>query len=249
MINEEGALSIVGAKNGIYFADSDQKEYRKQSAEDIDQYLQFLQILEMWYDEINEPFPLPCRTNYRDAWFHYKKLYEQKSYTKIVQEQYALEEHLIRSVKDAIIKYFQIYLVYIEKIYKRILNDENGLSNEQEEEIREIINRNHLVSEVGGKWDIELYNQLEKITLTSRFPDFAKYVYFTALDHSKILIKLQQLMHSIKNYSTKLRINGTNIYRPTEGDEYIRECVEVYQTLITELDSIHMKRCVFVLGN
>ena len=95
-------------------SDFEHMQYADYAAQKISIYYEYLSILEKWFSEAGWELPLPCRTNFRDAWFHFKKLYERKDYVKVVQEEYALEEHLIRAVKDAIICYYQIYIRRIE---------------------------------------------------------------------------------------------------------------------------------------
>ena len=95
--------------------EAQQEEYCNTTAEELTKYLNTLNILEKWYEQIKEQLPLPSRTNYRDSWFHYKKLYEHRNHRKVVQEQYAAEEHLIRAVKDAVIQYFHIYMKSMER--------------------------------------------------------------------------------------------------------------------------------------
>ena len=55
--------------------EAQQEEYCEMAAENLIRSLNTLIILGKWYEEIGENLPLPSRTNFRDAWFHYKKLY------------------------------------------------------------------------------------------------------------------------------------------------------------------------------
>ena len=238
----------MAVNDGGFFADNEQKEFRNCAADDIERYLYFLGILEKWYDEINEPFPLPCRTNYRDAWFHYKKLYEQKDYIKVVQEQYALEEHLIRSSKDAINRYFQIYVMYMEEVYHHLLSGRYVSSQEEKNALDDIIVKYNLSVDIKEKWALRLYNELEKYNLEMYYCSLVKYIYYRNMNYSDVLRVLQKSIHSIKNYCAKLRINGTNIYRPIDGNEYMDECIEIYENLILSLESIYIKECLWVLG-
>lgn len=236
MVNEKSIFSVT-----------EHKEYVNQSAMWLIEYLKYLDVLEQWFQEINENLPLPCRTNYRDAWFHYKKIFEHRNYTKVIQEQYALEEHLIRAIKDAISSYFQIYTYDMEVVYRAIKTGK--LKREAEKGIPEVVKRHHLPLEMEGCWELKLYAAMEERGLEDDFPQVACYICAKKLDMEQTAGALQQCLHNIKNYCARLRLDGTEIYRPANNEEYLEECERVYDGLMEALEKLRLKNVLNVLAS
>ena len=141
-------------------SDFEHMQYADYAAQKISIYYEYLSILEKWFSEAGWELPLPCRTNFRDAWFHFKKLYERKDYVKVVQEEYALEEHLIRAVKDAIICYYQIYIRRIEIVYQ-FFRTGNLTDCILQEHLKDIKRNAEFITVHTDNWTMELYKRLE----------------------------------------------------------------------------------------
>ena len=72
-------------------------------SEEIYQYgKNYLKLKEI-FDSYGYRMPVECWHNFRDSWFHYRKLYTRKERISVLNEKYAMEEHLLRAWKDAII--------------------------------------------------------------------------------------------------------------------------------------------------
>lgn len=220
--------------------EAQQEEYCEMAAEDLIRSLNTLIILEKWYEEIRENLPLPSRTNFRDAWFHYKKLYEHRTYRNVIQEQYAAEEHLIRAVKDAVIQYFHIYMKSMEKVYRRI-RDKKCLKEDRKRELERLDGRYHFPKKGSKGWESDLYNILHASGKEESYGDALWYVFLRDGDMKEVEKVLQKALHKVKNYCAKLRIGGTDIYRPSDKDEMEKDIVDNYKSLISSLESIHMK--------
>lgn len=232
--------------NSIFY-DPEHMEYVDQSAEMIEDHLGYLKVLRDWFREIGQRLPLSCCTNYRDSWFHYKKVYERMDHISVIQEGYTLEEHLIRAVKDAIISYFKFYIYKIEFIY---LQSKNGhlLSDTERCHVKKDYPAARSISINEAGWERDLYGRLEKERKESSFPLVALYVYEQQSDLKNVARRLQKCMHSVKNYCDQLRLDGTDIYRPVDSDEYIERCQMVYTEMIDHLEDLHMKNMVFIFA-
>lgn len=221
--------------------EAQKEEYCEMAAEDLVRSLDTLIILEKWYEEIGENLPLPSRTNFRDAWFHYKKLYEHRTYKNAIQEQYAAEEHLIRAVKDAVIQYFHIYMKSMEKVYRRV-RDGSCLKDEERKREWKLLDSQYHFPKKGCKgWESDLYNILHLAGKEESYGDALWYVFLRDGDMKKVEKVLQRALHKVKNYCAQLRIGGTDIYRPSDEYEMEKNLLENYKSLISSLESIHMK--------
>lgn len=236
MVNENTVLS-----------DFEHMQYANYSAQKIEVYYEYLNTLAKWFSEAGWELPLPCRTNFRDTWFHFKKLYERKDYVKVVQEEYALEEHLIRAVKDAIICYYQIYIRKIEIVYQGLRTGklEDCIEQEHMEEVKK---NAELVTAHMENWDIELYKRLENSADMDLFAETVCYVYCRDMDLKQVAEHLQNCLHKIKNYYSKLRLNGTDIYRPVSEKEYMEECGRVFIQMMDCLKDNGLENAIHILS-
>ena len=64
-------------ENGLYEKD-EIDTIKKQCAEDIAEFGRQFQIIRELYEEFGFYYPEECITNYRDSWFHYRKMYDKK---------------------------------------------------------------------------------------------------------------------------------------------------------------------------
>lgn len=229
------------------FSGAEHREYANHSALWLKKYLGYLKIMSEWFHEINEELPVPCRTNYRDTWFHYRKIYEHRDYIKVVQEQYALEEHLIRAIKDGINCYFQNYIDGLEIIYKAIKSEE--FQSRAENDIYAIVGKGKAPLIMEKNWEIKLLENLETCRRESDFPKAVCAVWAKEMDLERTAGMLQRSLHKIKNYCMKLRLDGTEIYRPADDEEYIKECTKVYNELIDTLEELKLKNVWDVLAD
>ena len=62
--------------------------------------------------------PPPCATNYRDALFHYLKLYNADEQSEAITQASNIDEHLDRLVKDSYINFLQILIRRMKNEYE-----------------------------------------------------------------------------------------------------------------------------------
>lgn len=235
MLNENRVLS-----------EAEHMRYINYSAQKIIMYFKYLYFLERWYDEVGWELPLPCRTNFRDAWFHFKKLYERKDYVKIVQEEYALEEHLIRAVKDAIICYFQTYISDIEIVYKSL--KQVSISNTDIKQYKKVAAAIS-IDVNSSSWALDLHKFLSEAKEKVSYEEIAWYIYCRDMDTNIVAENMQKCLHMIKNYYSMLRLNGTDIYRPVSEEQYMDECQKVYNLMIDCLEENKLKNVIRIFAH
>lgn len=225
-----------------YLSDGDQMKFRAHSSELIIQYYDCLKKANEWLDELGYKLPMSCRTNLRDAWFHYRKMYNQRVYNTVLQEQYALEEHLIRALKDAINYYYQEYLLLLECVYSQ--KDNIAQKNVQAEALFKEWKLSEDIKHISGEWLINLREAAEKNGMLLDYPALARYFYWTRIYSFDTKRILQFNIHKIKNFCMDLRMNGTKIYRPIDDQEYTDQCILVYNDLMNDIDSCKLKNLI-----
>lgn len=84
----------------------EKQQLNEYCADEIYQYGRNYMKLIKVFESYGYRMPVECWHNFRDSWFHYRKLYTRKERISILNEKYAMEEQLLRAWKDAIIFFF-----------------------------------------------------------------------------------------------------------------------------------------------
>lgn len=193
---------------------------KEESANVIIEFGKQFIIMRKLYDEFGLDYPEECHTNYRDSWFHYRKLYHKRDSVSAFNERYGLEEHLLRAIKDAQIFLLQQLGQWLEVWYhhEELLQDNADLQVDQA-----------LFAALDTNWVRSLWEVMNK-----NEPMFAAacvYRYKHEIHSAELNQRLQELIHSLKNLILELRLGGMNIARPLNSVEYVRRSVELYESI------------------
>lgn len=123
------------------FTDYEKKRLNAYCAEEIYQYGSNYWELKRIFDSYGYHMPVECWHNFRDSWFHYRKLCMEKERLSVLNEKYAMEEHLLRAWKDAIIFLLQEISEGLEFWYLKGTNytdPEDCMDTESESIINEV---------------------------------------------------------------------------------------------------------------
>ena len=203
-------------------------------ADEIFEFDRFFQTMRELYDGFGLYYPKECNTNYRDAWFHYRKLYTRKDMISALNEKYGLEEHLLRALKDA-----QIYLLQqlgewleIWYDYNRYLECDHSRDQDYSAVLKKLSpDEKNWVSCV---WKLSEGNE-------ELFAHICLYWFEKEIASSKKLQnKIRELICGIKNLILDLRLGGINIYRPTDNSYYLEKCVNIYNGICLSLQESGM---------
>lgn len=108
-------------------SDNQHTEYIDKYSALIFEYHDLLVQITMLYQKSHVKIVPPFATNFRDALFHYAKLYEADTYQEVIEQAEAIEEHLNRAIKDSIMQLAQVALYSLSGIYSTISDyDERG---------------------------------------------------------------------------------------------------------------------------
>lgn len=105
-------------KQTISYDDEEIMAIKSECAEAIADFGMQFHIIQELYDALGLYYPEESNTNFRDSWFHYRKLYTQKDIITVLNEKYGLEEHLLRAAKDAQIYFLQQLTGWLEVWYR-----------------------------------------------------------------------------------------------------------------------------------
>ena len=206
---------------------------RKKCADSIFEFGMMFEKMHELYEEFGLYYPKECNTNYRDSWFHYRKLYLKRDEISVLNEKYGLEEHLLRAAKGA-----QIFLLQqlgewigIWENYSIYLKRDNS----RDFEYQAVLAR---ISKDERNWVRCLWNLCNKTR--SLFANACLYRFENNIYTVELQKKLQALLCSIKNLILDLRLGGVNIYRPMDNTYYFAQCVDVCNSIANALKETGM---------
>ena len=229
------------SNNRTVLSDADHQNLSSYSVEMLLACRSKMKLMEKLYDLEKIDFPTQCRTNFRDAWFHYKKVYERFDSIKVYQEQYAMEEHLIRILKDAITVLFNKYAYWIENVYYLLEEKQAVLGVLTTSKVDEFYSECIDIRIDSDYW----YNAIQKRICKEKgildkkkdaaIKDVTLRLFLEQADIKAYRVVLQECMHKIKNYSLRTRLEGIEIYRPENSDAYLDDCADVFGDILFKL--------------
>lgn len=117
-----------------------------------------------------------------------------------------------------------------------------------QEHLKDIKRNAEFITVHTDNWTMELYKRLEEPVNMDIFMETVCYVYCRDMDLKQVAEQLQSCLHKIKNYYSKLRLNGTDIYRPVSEEEYMEECGQVFIQMMDCLKDNGLEDAIHVLA-
>ncbi len=112
------------------------------ACEVIELYTGVIVAIFLVFDELNILKHSSILINMRDAMFHYRQMYEKNSLLGLVEQEYAMKEHLNRGVKDGIIRLLNSLLERVEFYFSSDEQDKYFLlSKNDKKRYREILHK------------------------------------------------------------------------------------------------------------
>ena len=87
-----------------YIFDSKLEKIQADYGQEIENYIR---IRDSWleiYGEFGIPFPATSDNNFRDSWFHYRKIYKERNEEEMIRQIANYDEHLQRAERDLVVK-------------------------------------------------------------------------------------------------------------------------------------------------
>lgn len=200
-------------------------EYQK-----INFYYEKLCVLESFYAVFGKTVPIACYANFRDALFHYKKIYECNDLLNINGNMFTLSEHLHRSLKDAIVFYLNSLVDWIEYYCTshRIRSDIGDYIKDNHSDITDLKNwkSSYLLSisgEIETKFSlsfVEAKTQLLRICVNIFQQDYCNVEY------------MRKFMHILKNYNHKIRSSSSVLVKPFSNSSDFEKLLEDINALL-----------------
>lgn len=231
-----------------YISDYKLDEIRKEYGEKIISFSNVQKKIQKWYSEFGLPYPASSVNNYRDSWFHYRKIWTERSYYEVICQVATLDEHLQRAEKDAVVNFFQILSQELEYWYAIENQDmSKEILNRVRQEADSAYMRSGKEDQSNGLWLLGLWNAYGGKEQEASFALI--YAAQTYLLSSKDMKKqIQRLLHQIKNTTIKIRFEASDIRRLEYPGEYVNRYQECYDAVRSFFTKEENKGFFFLLG-
>lgn len=238
----------MNMSNDNYISDFKLNEIRKEYGGKIVSFSSVERSIKEWYLYFDLPYPLSSVNNYRDSWFHYRKIWRERSLYEVTCQMATFDEHLQRAEKDAIINILQIISQALQYWYQI----------EQEEIPEHFINcikqniktarANCTPEERKNKqWVIEMWGKFEENEQEAAYA-----LIYAAQKHilksQSILRQIQKLLHTIKNTTLRIRLGASDIHRIEYPGEYLDLCSQCYDEVFSFFEKEENRVLFFLVG-
>ncbi len=221
-------------RQNISYDDDEIELIKKDCANAIYDFGKQFHVMDKMYKSFGMYYPKECNTNFRDSWFHYRKLYTKKDAITVLNEEYGLEEHLLRAAKDAQIYFLQQLGGWLEVWYR--CDEYLKFNSDEKKDYTELLDK---FNESDKNWVLQLWTEYENDQKT--FANLCLLYYERNIVNDELREKMQHLIHSIKNTILELRLGGVNIYRPLNNSYYMQQCINLYNDISKSLGKTKIK--------
>ena len=198
--------------------------------------VEYLNAIKSAYNAFYLDLPIPSYTNFRDALFHYVKICENTNYSTVNGNVYALNEHLQRSIKDALLRllnnlvdwlqYFcidhiELHCLPVKSEIDSFFPNYRKTDNWSITFFKEVIH--HLEMFFSGEKSVQELNDICMSYCAEILQETDK----------QCIIELRKYMHRFKNHILNIRSASTALENPysdnNEIDSLIQEITSFYE--------------------
>lgn len=226
-----------------YISGFGQETIRKENCKKIERYTAVRAEIKGWYKEFGLDFPYSSENNFRDSWFHYRKLYQEHSAYEIVCQIAMLDEHLQRAEKDSIIYFFRKAGEALEFWQYVAMNEKkaHGAASEAENTAYCLYND---TADAPNSWVSSLQKMYRDDA--SGFAACCLKVVDRYILTNSFCTDVQKVLHIIKNYVLELRMGGARIQRVGGPGGYLKKFRPCFEQLVEFCDRYRIKELIVV---
>lgn len=226
-----------------YISEFDQEDVRRNNCRKIDQYRTVREEIRQWYAEFGFDFPHSSENNFRDSWFHYRKLYQERSANEIIGQTATLDEHLQRAEKDSIIYLFQKVSEALELWYDAALN--KGKSGGPSDDLESGISSMYIhTAAAPNRWVTLMQKRY-----SDDVPAFAEHCMRVAERYiltDSFRMDAQNMIHELKDHVLEIRMGGAHIQRMGSPGDYYRKVKPSFERLLSFCGQYRIKHLIIV---
>lgn len=230
-----------------YISDSELESFQKEFAQKTDSFLEMRRTVLDMYTLFQVKYPYQAENNFRDSWFHYRKIYKERRLSSMIGQTAMFDEHLQRAEKDIVVLFWTEICTYLEFWYNGkfpldVLK-ENDVKNGEALDLFETDLLNW-VKLFHNKCRSECKQPQESRTA---FIGGCIFVFQKCIEpKGKFKEDTQKLIHKIKNNILDIRYGGTDIKRHEEPGIYLDSFDECFRDLMSLCDNYKMHNLICV---
>ena len=218
----------------ILLSERDKRKYLDSCQSKLDSYVKDLKLITSLFEELQAEAPLSSYANFRDALFHFLKIRTLGDEVQVLQEIYAMDEHLHRSLKDTVVSLFQRLSVQIEYLMRIPVLSREHIMATMHSDSKLLLDSNKNV--------VSLKRALEKpenkISIEEASKLFLIYFYETFCPNNIQIFR--KTIHSIKNECFDIRSVSLSIERVLSSNKNAEFYKDFYFCVTEELRSCGM---------
>jgi hypothetical protein len=219
-----------------YIKEREQEIVQKDYCDRIVKYSKVRKAMYQWYEVFGLRFPHTSENNFRDAWFHYRKLYREHSTYEVISQIATLEEHIQRAEKDSIVFFFQKISELLEVWY--FVATERIVLKPAEGYIKDAVDIYESAIAVPNSWVSILRERCGEDI--SAFTASCLCIFQQRILSKEFAVDVQVLLHEMKNKVFELRMGGVSIMRINQPGEYYEAFEPYYENLLSFCDKYRM---------
>lgn len=214
-----------------YISDHKLNEIREEYGDRVVSFSSVEQEIKGWYQDFGFQYPASSINNYRDSWFHYRKIWTERSLYEVICQMATFDEHLQRAEKDAIVNFFQSVSQKLEFWYRIDCIMIPEIYEKQIEQDTQILYGNSTSGEKeDGMWLYSLWSSYGEEEQKASFAlIYAVQKYFISREESRC--QIQKVLHLIKNTTLMIRFEASDIRRIEKPGEYLERFRAVYDRI------------------
>ena len=223
--------------NDLYLiSEKDKNEYLNLAERKLSQFSKDLPQITILFEDLYIDAPIATYANFRDALFHFLKMRSLGDEIQILQEMYAMEEHLHRSLKDTVISLFQHLSISLEYLIHIMdfNNDKLRASIDEKTRLFLDLNCNKTIADI--KFEMKsIFDSNEK----DKWPVIILYTY-NKQKKSLYCNRYRKMLHQIKNECLTIRSVSLSIERPIGNEKSVKYYIEFYYNIIHSLKEMEV---------
>ena len=211
-----------------HISDNNLEAIQEEYAQKTCRFLEIREEIRESFDWFGVKYPYSAENNYRDSWFHYRKIYKEHGMKALLGQMAMFDEHLQRAEKDDVVLFWTRISQRLEFWYN--MYDRYEMAWIDWEDVKTILETGidpehctETIMEEAYRLYKESSNNANKLFAVGCMV----YVHKQGMVSEKFRRDVQRLFHKVKNIILRVRHGGTDIIRHDNIGDYLeqfREC-------------------------
>lgn len=235
-----------------YIFDFRLEEIQADNCKQIQNYLNLRKKWKKYYEEFGFTYPATSDNNFRDSWFHFRKIYKERNWDEIIRQLANYEEHLQRAERDLSVKFFQDFSSCLEHWYILGLNSSPELTGTNTEFMELCKTESGCFdekNELRSDWAYVFYKYCQKYQKSKTdYIQMVIWIYKTYIWSNELRGLLQKVLHEVKNIILHIRLGSSEIQRVNKIGQLTEDSSKVCDKLIEFCDTYKLKQAIILIN-